>query len=160
MPERWQARGRGPAIGFLALLVAAGQLLTLALLGRAVRWGGLGGVVVVLALALLPDVARAGAGWYLLIPPIADMRVVAWGRPLREWNQRGAFDSAQACERARRALSEAAERALAPGGEVDKLGVPEGDPKTPREMVAVSTVALRVAEQGGRCLASDDPRLR
>lgn len=68
------------------------------------------GLPVALALVLLPAVASAGAGWYLLAPSVAPIErtpstgtlpgPITWryDADLRTWNQEGAFDSARDCE--------------------------------------------------------------
>jgi hypothetical protein len=63
-----------------------------------------------LTLAPVPGVTSAGAGWYLLVPPVTPIErkpatgplpgPITWryNADLRIWSQEGAFDSARECE--------------------------------------------------------------
>src|SRR3989442_7743317 len=79
--------------------------------------------VVAALLWLIRGGASAGAGWYLVIPSAFwkdNILAVDTDAPLRTWQQGGAFDSARACEVARAETYDAADKALKPGGQIEK----------------------------------------
>ena len=97
-------------------------------------------------LALVHAVALAGAGWYLLTPPVSHHEgqpISGWevklNAPLRSWVRRRAFDSAEACE-----------------------GAKAKDLEWKREMKLTDELSLMMLEvdRNALCVASDDPRLR
>jgi hypothetical protein len=91
-----------------------------------------------------PGAATAGQGWYLLAPPTTEAKSPGYAfrsdatRPLAEWGQRSAFDTAKECEAA---LAE------------ERRKYPLRTTGTPVEMSMGAHIAL------SRCVASDDPRL-
>jgi hypothetical protein len=106
-----------------------------------------------MALALLLAVsftpAAAAAEWYLIRPPLSPVGdVVASDAPVREWERVGVYETAPACEEARRDLL----RAFSP------LTTEEKRALSPRQTGLVVVAELIAA--GSRCIASDDPRLR
>ena len=123
-----------------------------------------------LALQTAP-LARAGAGWYLLTPPlrqglsdeeilrqfpqwrsatkrelheIAPMVMGEWDAPLDRWIHEGSFDTAAECEAARLRLIKVA-----------VAEEPELRRKYPDGYPTLRSTLLRRS----RCIASDDPRL-
>jgi len=108
-----------------------------------------------LALGLLPGVASAGAGWYLLAPPLAPVGGTKefapdTGAMLREWKQRAAFDTAVACETARVQRVELAWKAIQAWGPM---------PTEKDSFLSKLPLLNHFADQDLRCIASDDPRL-
>jgi hypothetical protein len=93
-------------------------------------------------------------GWYLLIPsperPLGEHPRAGWGKaveaPLSQWQQVGAFDSASECQRTLDRLWKQAEKAL------EK---PEPDRHLRNEQVVAY-----MQYGSGRCVASDDPRMK
>jgi hypothetical protein len=119
----------------------------------------------VLLLALSARAAWAGAGWYLLTPPVygeGERLEVDRSAPLQHWDQVLAFASAAGCEAARIKILDAATKALEPGGEIDKLRATMSGPGATDADRAIFALRIykRFAEREGRCIASDDPRLR
>ena len=128
---------------------------------------------IILAAVLLTATSLwAADGWYLLIPPRGDYDEradflsgykILDDKPLSQWGQEGAFDSALDCETARNALM---------------LAEQLGDQSSLREYVKAvgdrtDPVALRMqrfhtearnanvlAFMASRCIRSNDPRLR
>jgi hypothetical protein len=119
---------------------------------------------------LTAPLARAGAGWYLLIPPfrplsdeeilrqfpqwrsatkrelheIAPQVLGEWDAPLDRWTHEGSFDTAAECETTRLRLIK---MAVAEEPELRRK-YPDGYP-------TLRSTLLR----NSRCIASDDPRL-
>ena len=96
--------------------------------------------------------AAAAGGWYLLRPPVAPVsgggEPVVSDAPLREWDRVGAYDTAPACEAARRELL----ATFAP------LTHDERKMLSPRQTGLVVVAGLAAARS--RCVASDDAGLR
>ena len=94
-------------------------------------------------LVFLASPAYAGQGWYLMAPPTKmNARLeVDIDAPLRKWEQRAAFDSADACERNLDMW-----RARATSG-YQQVASPQN-----RYLMEFANFAL--------CIASDDPRLK
>src|SRR5262249_28516124 len=123
-------------------------------------------VLVLVALtSVVPGNASAGAGWYLVEPPVylvdekGNPLDDAWtvppktgsGAPLSEWEHRNSFDSAADCETVRMRRFDEAKRVLAsavPGG----WGAMSAETRVKR-VLAGQTLAAR-------CIASDDVRLK
>lgn len=113
-------------------------------------WPGALGLVL-----LLPAGAAAGQGWYYIVPPLSQAptatetgRFNANAAP-SQWAQMGAFDTAQECERARRAK------------ETEHLEILKTLHQEDKENISVKMRTLISASiLSGRCIASDDPRLR
>jgi hypothetical protein len=130
------------------------------------RPGSGSGVFVVAALLwFIPGAASAGAGWYLLIPSAFrkdNTLAVDTDVPLGSWQHYAAFDSARACEVARAEMYEAADKALKPGGQVEKHAATLSKPRPTEQKMNVHDLLIhkRLAEMEGRCVASDDPRLK
>jgi hypothetical protein len=71
-------------------------------------------LLAVLALVALPVIANAECGWLLMTPPVLDKRTGRQiaerelpNRPLVEWFQQRAFDSAAQCEEAKGRITSA-----------------------------------------------------
>lgn len=105
--------------------------------------------LVVGLLFVVTGTASGGAGWYLLIPPVlkkGETVYVARSEPLSRWEQAGAFGSVQQCEAARAKETSAAWRETLTAGRE-------------RELTDVEKAGFQ-AQRDGRCVASDDPRLK
>ena len=114
-----------------------------------------GGAFVVLATLLLPAASLAGQGWYLITPPVSEYPTestngqVDGSAPLAKWGQSAAFDTAQECERERNAKTTKAWDTL------------KGLQTQERENILVKLQKLlNTSVLVGRCIASDDPRLK
>lgn len=98
------------------------------------------GIPLLIAFVLWPVAALSG-GSYLLIPPVSEgpdgLPRIESHRPLKEWVQLRAYDTAEACQRG---LFEAFRDLI-------------NQPDTPKRRVAETRVFR------GLCVASDDPRL-
>jgi hypothetical protein len=104
---------------------------------------------------LLAASASAGQGWYFIVPPIGQYPTatepgrIAGSAALPRWEQVGAFDTAQECERARTAKEAEAWAILRSVQDQDK-----------NDMLVKMKSMTSAAMVSGRCVASDDPRLR
>lgn len=127
-----------------------------------------------LAVALLAasPVARAAGGWYLLVPPRSEYNEQAPftkgykildDKPLSQWGQVAAFDSASGCEATKGALLMAEQKMY----QLDQ----QDYTKALEARKDASTLNLMrwnaevhngniTAYMAGRCIRSDDPRLR
>ena len=118
--------------------------------------------------------ALALVGWYLIVPPITNDPgsvsrtygpaqacypwAPAWQRPLFAWIPYLPFDSAAACQAAKKRLSDKAHADVAGITlDVDRVGC--GD-STPAQHSAGQRMAGDLAELAGRCIASEDSRLK
>jgi hypothetical protein len=84
--------------------------------------------------------ALALVGWYLVLPPMNSWKGLPWidrNAPLSKWQQRAAFNSAKDCEVARK--KHETDFALA---------------------VKSANHISSPIDDGARCVASDDPRLK
>jgi hypothetical protein len=95
--------------------------------------------------------AAAGQGWYLLSPSVVSKggkdadgnpRFELEAEPLGNWAQRGAFDTAAACEFARRSRE-----------------ISQREETTRRKREDLVGALLEIAATSAKCVASDDPRL-
>jgi hypothetical protein len=86
--------------------------------------------------------ALALVGWYLMAPPIAKNFQSVLQAPLSRWSIEAGFDSADACNQAKFAVTQ--------GRAVSKL------PNLPANARATISTAHRMSQ----CIASDDPRLK
>lgn len=105
--------------------------------------------------------ALAVVGWYLMTPP-AYKQGVNPSAPLYEWENRQAFDTADACEKGRDALVLCGEvlNGAKQGSVIDACGF-LGQPrplKDKNQDAIVGQIALQNME--ARCVATDDPRLK
>ena len=103
------------------------------------------GVLLLTVLISWCSAASAGQGWYLMLPP--PMKGSEKGsevpdnfRPVRDWWQNGAYDSARECQNAKVEL-------------VDRLDRLSGYAQRPVNFMQAQYI-LAV------CIASDDPRLK
>ena len=122
------------------------------------------------ALAVAPSVSAA-AGWYLLVPPISNFDEHAEylqgykildTKPLSQWAQQGAYDSASECESVKNSLLITEHNFYAKSSEdyVNAIGAKK-DPAVLRAMRFTSerSNANVDAWMASRCIKSDDPRL-
>jgi len=128
-------------------------------------------LVLVAAVVLLASVAEAGQGWYLMVPPTSDyddradylkgFKVLS-SRPLSQWGQEGAYDSAAECEAVKATQVSLHHRFFEhSSGEYQKAIGAKSDPVTLRltRVLSEADNASVDAYQASRCVASDDPRL-
>jgi hypothetical protein len=126
--------------------------------------------LICIALASAPS-AFAGAGWYLLIPPISDFDEhapylqgfkILDAKPLSQWAQQGAYDSASECEAVKNSLlmtehnfyaKSSADYIKAVGANKDSAVLKHMRWTTERSNANVD------AWMASRCIKSDDPRL-
>jgi hypothetical protein len=124
-----------------------------------------------LILLLVPSTSWAAGGWYLLLPPRGEYDehakdlsdyTIQDSKPLSQWAQQGAYDSASECEAARRRLVQTEQADLARASEEHQKALREGaDPvvvQAHRLIGQISSSNVRVL-MAGRCIRSDDPRL-
>ncbi len=128
--------------------------------------------VLVGSLLAVADVAVAADGWYLLIPHRSDYNERAAflsgyrildDKPLSQWAQEGAYDSASECEAARNSLTMAEQRVSAVSSEAYIKAVAAGTDAVVLNMqrlLAETNSAIVSALIASRCIRSDDPRLR
>jgi hypothetical protein len=109
----------------------------------------------VVAVVFLPANALAGQGWYLLTPPWSKWPTetetgrVDSSAPLSQWGQDGAFETAQECERERNAAK------------VKSVATLQGYPDKDRDNILYKLQVMSTASTiSGRCIATDDPRLK
>ena len=120
-------------------------------------------LLVSLLLVAAPSIFAAG-GWYLLIPPRDnnDLLKVLDTKPLSQWQQQGAYDSASACEEVKNALL-AAERNFYSRSSRDYGNALSAKESQPTLMMKESAMkhsnANAEALEASRCIKSDDPRL-
>ncbi len=100
--------------------------------------------VALLAAGLAASEAGAATGWYLMVPPVGDSK---WTRPLREWRDDRAFDTAEDCEGYRNVMITASTSALE-----------ENRGKNPGVEQVLSSDVEKYSLS--RCIAADDPRLK
>jgi len=130
------------------------------------------GTLLCLVLLAVADVAVAANGWYLLIPPRSgyDERAaflsgykILDDKPLSQWAQQGAYDSASECEAARNSLTMAEHRTYSLSSEAYIKAVGAGTDavalKTQRFLTETNNANVS-ALVASRCIRSDDPRLR
>jgi hypothetical protein len=109
-------------------------------------------------LALVPGVASAGAGWYLIRPPLT--KEGGYWRPAflpigSQWEQLSAFDTAADCERERDRWREASEQ------KIKAYKPPPADaPSSERFLVEYAIMVHVAIAQHALCITSDDPRLK
>ncbi len=117
-------------------------------------------LVLVLAFGVWPGAASGAGGWYLVMPPfkLEQTRPVLVGAylfeaALRDWEQLRAFDTATACEHAKREEWEKQREVW--------LSAKDQQPRTAAlEHLTESTLARLDALGASQCIASDDPRLK
>jgi hypothetical protein len=98
------------------------------------------GIILLVAL-LFAAPGYAGQGWYLMLPPKLTRDGPSHDAPLRIWDHNSSFDSATACEEVLRGWQTSAKERF------QRVASPEN--KLRNDQV-----------WGGRCIASDDPRLK
>jgi hypothetical protein len=126
-------------------------------------------VVILLAVTASP---WAASGWYLLIPPRSEYNEradflsgykILDSKPLPQWGQEGAYDSALECEAARNALLMVEHRVYSSSSEAYTKAVGAGtDPAVLKFLRsgAERDNANVWAFMASRCIRSDDPRLQ
>ena len=91
-------------------------------------------------------------GWYLMMPPIKgnlpDLKTDT-DAPLSRWQQRGAYDTAKACEEKLEVLQGA-----------DGLTEAESKLSAGKNVTAKELQILSAPINYARCVATDDPRLK
>jgi hypothetical protein len=107
--------------------------------------------LVATALTVLPMLAQAECGWLLMTPPVTGERGKGTyqshhGRPMVEWSQHSAHDSAQSCEREK-------SREVA---QLDAMAEKITDPKIHRDL----KVMVMLANMQYRCLPASQVPVR
>ena len=127
-----------------------------------VRLAG-GMVLVFVALATAPSVSAA-TGWYLIVPPRDnnDLLKILDSKPLSQWTQQGAYDSASECEAVKNSLLKV--ESDYHYGVARRYGdALSANKDTAALMVMKSATETSSANVDGwtasRCIKSDDPRL-
>ena len=131
-----------------------------------------GASLVVVILLTVATSLWAADGWYLLIPPRSEYNEradflsgykILDNKPLSQWGQEGAYDSAPECEAVRNSLLMVEQRAYSKSSEDYIKGVRAGtDPvvlRTQRFLTETNNANVW-AFMASRCIRSDDPRLR
>ena len=128
-----------------------------------------------LVVVILLTVARslwAADGWYLLIPPRSEYNEradflrsykILDDKPLSQWGQEGAYDSASECEAVRNLRLTLVQSVYSSSSEVYLKAVGAGkDPVVlkAQRFVTETDNANVWAFMASRCIRSDDPRLR
>jgi len=127
---------------------------------------------VVLALLCAADLAEAGCGWYLLVPPqgrydekapfLQGIKILM-DSPLSKWNHQGSYESAEVCEtvKASQVRMEHSVYDKSKDHYMRLLGAKE-DPKalSVQRYLTERNSANVDALIAARCVTSDDPRLR
>jgi hypothetical protein len=122
-------------------------------------------------LLLLAATSWAASGWYLLIPPRSEYNERAEylgaykildSKPLSQWGQQGAYDSASECEAVRNTLLMTEHRVYVNASEEYRKAVGAGADLVVLKMqrfITESDNANVSAFMASRCIRSDDPRL-
>lgn len=115
---------------------------------------------------------QAADGWYLLIPPRSDFNERAEflsgyqildNKPLSQWGQQGAYDSASECETVRNSLLMTEQRVYSSSSQAYVKAIGERTDPVVLRMQRFSTEARNAnvsAYMASRCIQSNDPRLR
>lgn len=126
-------------------------------------WRSAGGLVLLFA---AHSVSAAG-GWYLLLPPTNEAEVhgeyaVLDAKPLSQWTQETAYDSAAECEVVKTSLLNSAQRFHSlSAADYAKASDAKGN-QSGLEMLkstAERSHAYIKVRAASRCIKSDDPRL-
>ena len=101
--------------------------------------------------------ALALAGWFLMVPPIADraydisqVRVIEGDAPLSNWVIKRAYDSAEECEKVREELRNRSVPIV-----LKQALFNHKDANSAERIQTIDNVQNGIAE----CIANDDPRL-
>jgi hypothetical protein len=127
--------------------------------------------VFVILLTVAPSL-WAAAGWYLLIPPRSEYNVradylqgykILQDKPLSQWGQQGAYDSASECEAVKHNLLMVEQRVYSLSSGQYREAVGTGTDPVVLNMqrsIVESNNANVWAFMASRCIRSDDARLR
>ncbi len=130
-----------------------------------------GASLLVMVLLVVPTLLWAAGGWYLLIPPRSEYNEQAAflsgyrildNKPLSQWAQQGAYDSASECEATRNSLTMAEQHTYSLSSEAYLKAVAAGtDPVVLKfqRLLTEGHNASVWALMASRCIRSDDPRL-
>ena len=121
---------------------------------------------VLMALVAAPSIFAAG-GWYLLVPPRSDYDELKGykildTKPLSQWTQQGAYNSASECEEIRNTLLTVERNYYY--GVAQRYGNALGAKNSPAGLMAMKSAtetsnANVEALTASRCIKSDDTRL-
>jgi hypothetical protein len=129
-------------------------------------------LLVVVVLLMVATSLWAAEGWYLLVPPLSEYNERADflsgykmldNKPLSQWGQQGAYDSASVCEAVRNSLLMVAQRTYSSSSEAYLKAVGEKTDPVVLKMqrfITETNNANVMAFMASRCITSDDPRLR
>src|SRR5260370_20513328 len=98
--------------------------------------------------------ALALVGWYLMLPPMNEKGVFS-DAPMSDWDQIESFENAAACEQALRLSQDA----LSATSDQEFKERSQQEAAQNGKMIISKVDALRRANNG-KCIASDDPRLK
>ena len=131
----------------------------------------IGGIVFVFGTLATAQPASAAAGWYLLVPPISDFDERAPylqgykifdAKPLSQWAQQGAYDSASECEAVKDAHLMVEHNFYSKSSEdyIKAIGAKEDSAMLKHMRWTSERGNANVnALTASRCIKSDDPRL-
>ncbi len=128
--------------------------------------------LVLIAVLLVPAFAGAAEGWYLLVPPPSEYNEnaeflqgynILTDKPLPQWSQQGAYESAADCEATRSSLT-LREQNVYSKSKADYMKALGGGTDSPvlkgQRLLLEGSSATLWALLISRCIRSDDPRLR
>jgi hypothetical protein len=131
----------------------------------------LGGTVLVFVALVIAPSASAASGWYLLVPPSSDFNEHAEylqgfkildTKPLSQWWQQGAYDSASECEAVKNTLLMTEHSFYSKLSENYIKAVGENKDSAVLKHMRYTTERANAnvdAWTASRCIKSDDPRL-
>ncbi len=114
----------------------------------------------------------AADGWYLLVPPRSDFNEradflsgykILDNKPMSQWGQQSAYDSASECEAVKNSLLMVEQRVYSLSSEAYRKAVGAGTDPVVLKMQRFLTETNNAnvwAFMASRCIRSDDPRLR
>ncbi len=105
--------------------------------------------------------ALALVGWYLMVPPHYKQGTDT-SAPRSEWEQHGAFDTAEACERAKAILVNCGEilNGAKQGNVLNACGFPGKARPLKDEQQDTMVGQIAAQDMESECIATDDPRLK
>lgn len=129
-----------------------------------------GTALIFIALVTAPS-ASAASGWYLLVPPRSDFNESAEylqgykildTKPLSQWWQQGAYDSASECEAVKNTLLRTEQNLYSMSNQDYIKAVGTNKDSAALKFMRITTEAAHAnadAWTGSRCIKSDDSRL-
>ena len=127
--------------------------------------------MVVIILLTVATSLWAAEGWYLLIPPRSEYNEnadflsgykILDKKPLSQWGQQGAYDSASECEAVKNSLLMVEQDVYSKSTDTYRKTIGEGTDKAvlkTQRFITEKNNANVWALMSSRCIRSDDPRL-